>query len=162
MIEWLVKRASTVWLVMACIVIFGAMTYVPLPREASPDVKIPMVMVTTPCPGVSPADMESLVTNPLENELAGVADLKKMSSTSAEGVSLVTMEFEPEVVIEEALQRVRDAVSKAESKLPADAEDTSIGEISFYDVPILIVTIAGDRDEEELKKLGEALDPSAC
>ena len=80
-----------------------------------------------------------------------------MSSTSAEGVSLITLEFEPEANIDEALQRVRDRVSTAENKLPADAEDTSVNEISFSDFPIMIVTIAGPVDEELLKKLGEDL-----
>ncbi|MCG8557445.1 MAG: efflux RND transporter permease subunit [Proteobacteria bacterium] len=81
-----------------------------------------------------------------------------MSSTSAEGVSLITLEFEPEVVIDEALQRVRNRVSRAESKIPADAEETTVSEISFADMPIMIVTIAGPVDEELLKKLGEKLE----
>ena len=157
MIAGLVERAPTVLLVTLCVLIFGASTYTTLPREASPDVDVPFVMVTTPYPGVSPEDIESLVTNPLESELAGLKDLKKMSSTSAEGASLITLEFEPEVHIDQVLQRVRDRVSRAESKLPADAEDTTVGEISFEDLPILIVTIAGPVDEETLKSLGEDL-----
>ncbi len=157
MIEWLVKRASTVWLVLACTVIFGAMTYVSLPREAAPDVEIPMVMVSTPYPGVSPEDIESLITNPLESELSGVSDLKKMSSTSAEGVSLISMEFEPEADISEAMQKVRDRVSAAESKLPKEAEETQVAEISFSEFPIMLITLAGEVDPEELKKLAEDL-----
>lgn len=153
----LVKRGATVFLVVLCITLFGAWTYKNLPREAAPDVEIPFVMVTTPYIGVSPEDIESLVTTPLENELAGVKDLKKMSSTSAEGVSLISLEFETGVVMEEALQRVRDASDKAQPKLPEDAEDTTIQEVSFSDVPVIIVTIAGPVDEEVLKKIGEDL-----
>jgi CzcA family heavy metal efflux pump len=156
-IEGLVKRAATVLLVALCVTVFGIVTYVTLPREAAPDVEIPFVMVTTPYPGVAPEDIESLITNPIENELSGIQDLKKLSSTSAEGVSLITLEFEPEANIDEALQRVRDRVSTAENKLPADAEDTSVNEISFSDFPIMIVTIAGPVDEELLKRLGEDL-----
>ncbi|MEE9384981.1 MAG: efflux RND transporter permease subunit [Nannocystaceae bacterium] len=157
MIRTIVARASTIWLLVACVFIFGLWTYNTLPREAAPDIDIPVVMVTTPYVGVSPEDIETLVTTPLENELAGIRDLKKMSSTSAEGVSLITLEFEPEADIDEALQRVRDRASRADSKLPADAEDTVISEISFSDMPIMIVTIAGSLEEEELKKLGEKL-----
>ena len=104
MIAGLVRRGATVFLLTVCILIFGMQTYDALPREASPDVEIPVVMVTTPYVGVSPEDIESLVTNPIEDELAGLKDLKKMSSTSAEGISLITLEFEPEVVIEDAEQ----------------------------------------------------------
>lgn len=157
MIAGLVRRGSTVLLLTVCIFIFGLWTYDTLPREASPDVEIPVVMVTTPYVGVSPEDIESLVTNPLEDELAGVKDLKKMSSTSAEGISLITMEFEPEVVIDDALQKVRDRVSRARPDLPEDVEETSVTEVSFSDFPIIIVTIAGPIDEEDLKKLGERL-----
>jgi multidrug efflux pump subunit AcrB len=157
MIEAIIRRAATVLLMVLCVVVFGIWQYVQLPREAAPEVDIPVIMVSTPYPGVSPEDIESLLTTPLENELSGVADLKKLSSVSAEGVSLVTMEFEPEVVIEEALQRVRDRVSNAERKLPPEAEDTTVTEVSFSDFPILIVTIAGGVDEQQLKKLGEDL-----
>ena len=116
MIEGIVKRTATVVLTMLCVIIFGSMTYVSLPREAAPDIEIPVVMVSTPYPGVSPEDIETLITNPIESELSGIADLKKMSSTSAEGVSLISLEFEPEANIDESLQRVRDRVSAASAK----------------------------------------------
>lgn len=161
MIAALVRRGPTVFLVTVCILLFGLWTYNTLPREASPDVEIPVVMVTTPYVGVSPEDMESLVTNPIEDELAGVKDLKKMSSTSAEGISLITLEFEPEVVIDDALQKVRDRVSRARPDLPEDVEETSVTEVSFSDFPIVIVTIAGPVDQEELKELGERLQEGA-
>ncbi len=157
MIEGLVRRGATVLLLTICVLVFGLQTYVTLPREASPDVEIPVVMVTTPYIGVSPEDIESLVTNPIEDELAGLKDLKKMSSTSAEGISLLTLEFEPEIVIEDAMQRVRDRVSRARPELPEDTEETTIAEVSFSDFPIVIVTIAGPVDQEDLKKLGERL-----
>ncbi len=158
MIAWLVNHRATVILAVVCIVIFGATTYSSLPREASPDVKIPVVMVTVPYIGVSPSDIESLVTIPLENELSSVKDLKKMSSTSAEGVSIVMLEFVPEVIIQDVIQRVRDRVSRVKPDLPSDAEEPSIREISFSDFPILILTLGGPIDEEALKAIGERLE----
>ncbi len=158
MIAAIVRNRATVYLLVACAFIFGGITYASLPREAQPDVKIPVVLVTTPYIGVAPADIESLVTVPLETELAGLKGVKKMSSTSAEGASIISLEFEPDVVIEDALQRTRDRVSRARSKLPEDAEDTSIREISFSDFPVLIVTLAGPVDEQQLKSLGEKLE----
>ena len=158
MIRGLIERQAVVRLVVFMTVVFGAYTYFGyLPREASPDVKIPVVMVSTPYVGVAPKDIESLVTNPLENELAGVKDLKKMSSSSVEGASIISLEFEPEIVIEDALQQVRDRVNRAKAKLPTDAEEPSVREVSFSDVPVVIVTLAGDLDEESLKTLGDQM-----
>ena len=118
---------------------------------------IPVVMISTPHVGVSPRDIESLVTTPLENEQASLKDIKKMSSSSVEGASIITLEFEPEVVIEDALQQVRDRVNRAKSKLPADVEEPSVREISFSDVPVVIVTLAGNIPEYRLKELGDEL-----
>ena len=85
MISWTVKHATTVLLTVMAIAIFGTVSYISLPRESSPDIKIPVVLVTTPYPGASPADIEGLVSNPLENELAGLKNIKKLESTSSEG-----------------------------------------------------------------------------
>ena len=79
----LIRQRATVYLAVVCILVFGLVTYKSLPREAQPDVNIPFVMVTTVYQGVSPEDIESLVTIPIENELSGIADLKKMTSTSS-------------------------------------------------------------------------------
>lgn len=158
MIRALVQAATTVLLAVVVITVFGFSSYVSLPRESSPDVEIPVVVVSTPYVGVAPEDIEGLVTIPLENELASLTDVKKMSSSSAEGISVVSIEFEPEVDIDDALQKVRDRVSRAKAKLPDDAEEPSVNEVSFSDVPIMLVTIGGGVDEQSLKKLGEDLE----
>ena len=100
MTRWLVRNSAPVFLVVLCIFLFGLNTYWSLPRESNPEVKIPVVMISTPYIGVSPRDGQTLVTIPLENELSVLKDLKKMSSTSAEGVSVISLEFEPEVDID--------------------------------------------------------------
>ncbi|HJK89949.1 MAG TPA: efflux RND transporter permease subunit, partial [Polyangiaceae bacterium LLY-WYZ-15_(1-7)] len=151
-------RRAFVYLTVFCVTAFGLATYFALPREANPDVQIPVVTVTTPYIGVSPSDIETLVTIPLENELAGVKDLKKMTSTSYEGLSMIMLEFEPEVDIQDALQRVRDRVSRGRTEIPEDAEETEIQEINFSDLPIMLVTIGGPIDEVALKELGEELE----
>lgn len=158
MISYLVRHAATVLLLMVCVLVLGTITYVKLPREANPDVAVPFVMVTTAYPGVSPEDVETLLTVPLENELTGLKDLKEMRSTSAEGVSMISLEFEADVVIEDVLQRVRDRVSRVKPDLPQDAEDTDVREISFSDMPIVILTLGGPVDDVELKRHGERLE----
>ena len=81
MVRWLVGHSTTVLISVVCIVLFGTVSYVTLPRESSPDITIPVVLVTTPYVGVSPGDVEGLVTIPLERELSTLQDVKKMSST---------------------------------------------------------------------------------
>ncbi len=157
MIRFFVQHRAPILLLVACTFIFGALSYARLPREANPDVDIPYVMVTTPYVGVSPKDIETLVTIPIENEVSGIKGLKETTSTSAEGVSIISLEFEPDVVIEDALQKVRDRVSRARTKIPEDAEDTTVQEISFSDMPIMLINIAGSADETVLKKLAEEL-----
>ena len=68
------------------------------------------MLISTVYPGASPSDIEGLVTNPMENELTGLRNVKEMTSVSSEGMSLVVVEFEPDVIIEDALQRTRDRV----------------------------------------------------
>ncbi len=157
MIRFMVRNRATVMLVVVCVFLFGMLSYQSLPRESAPDVEVPFVMVSTPYVGVAPKDIESLITTPIESELSGIKDLKRMSSISAEGVSLISLEFEPEVDISEVLQRVRDRVARARPDLPADAEETEVREISFSDFPIMIVTLAGSVDDVRLKSYAEDL-----
>ena len=156
--KWLVDHSTTILIAVLAIVTFGMISYASLPREAAPDIDIPVVMITTPYIGVSPEDIEGLISIPMENELSSLRDVKKMTSVSAEGIGMVYIEFEPDVVMEDALQKVRDRVNRAKPKLPADAEEPEIREISFSDFPILIITIAGGLDEEGLKGLAEELE----
>jgi len=157
MIARIVNSSTTVLLAAFCIFVFGLQSYLGMPRESAPDIPIPVVMVTTPYIGVAPVDIEGLITIPLENELGSVQDVKAMRSTSAEGASIISLEFEPDVDIDTAMQTVRDKVNRAKPKLPSDAEEPEVREISFSDFPILIVTVAGELDEEGLKELAEPL-----
>jgi multidrug efflux pump subunit AcrB len=156
MLRKILSHSTTVLIGTLCLLFFGWSSYRELPREAAPDIPVPVVMVSTPYVGVSPGDIEALITIPLERELATVQDVKKMSSTSAEGVSIIAIEFEPDVAMEEAIQSIRDRVGRAKPFLPSDAEEPEVREISFSDIPILIVTMSG-ASEQELKILAEKL-----
>ncbi|MEZ4240673.1 MAG: efflux RND transporter permease subunit [Myxococcota bacterium] len=157
LIRWLVHHPTTVLIAVFCVAVFGTLSYVTLPRESSPDITIPVVIVSTPYVGVAPEDIESLITVPMETELASLKNVKVMRSTSAEGVSVVVLEFEPETVIEDALQRVRDRVGRVRPTLPDDVDEPTIREISFSDVPVVLITLAGDVSEDVLKDLAEDL-----
>lgn len=154
-----IQRYPMIFAFMFIIIIMGTKAYLTLPRESSPDVKIPFVMVLAPYAGTSPEDMESLVTRKLEQQLKGVEDLKEMTSSSSYGMSVVTMEFESRVDMSDALQSVRDRVELAKPDLPEDPRnDLVVQEISSADAfPVMQVNLAGDIDLFLLKKTGEDL-----
>ena len=156
--EFSIDHAVSVYVLIIAILFGGFFAYQDMPREAAPDVAIPMVIVSTPYFGVSPADMETLVTQPMEREFQGLRDLEEMTSTSAEGVSLITLEFDPDVAIEDALQRVRSDVDRVEPDLPSDAEDPEIIEINASDWPVLVANISGDMDPLRLQQLAEEME----
>jgi multidrug efflux pump subunit AcrB len=148
------SRISVLVLVLL-ITVIGVQSYLTIPKESSPDITIPYIMVITTYPGSSPEDMEALITRPLEDELSGISDVKEMVSTSAEGYSNITLEFNSEVNIDDALQKVREKVDLAKPELPADAEDPVIQEINFSEFPIMQVNISGQYGLVQLKEVAE-------
>ncbi|MGK7369181.1 MAG: efflux RND transporter permease subunit, partial [Candidatus Halalkalibacterium sp. M3_1C_030] len=139
-----IDNRISVLVIIVLVAIFGVQSYINIPKESSPDITIPNIMVITTYPGVSPEDMESLVTRKLEDELGGISDVKTMSSTTAEGYSNINMEFNSDVNIEDALQKVREKVDLAKPELPEDAEDPIIQEINFSEFPIMQVNVSGE------------------
>jgi len=153
-----IRKYPMIFAFMVVITLVGLNSYKSLPRESSPDIKIPFVLVMTPYSGASPEDVENLVTRKLENELKGLADLEEMTSTSVEGASSILIEFDPSVEMSDALQKVRDRVDSAKPELPDDPrDDLMIIEISSDDWPIVQINLAGDLDPAVLKDVGEDL-----
>ena len=154
-----ISRKSTVFAFMIIIFIAGLFSYSTLPRESEPDITIPIIMVMTNYEGAASEDVENLITLPLERKLKAVKDVKEVRSVSAEGASMVEVEFVADVVIDEALQRVRDKVDEAKGDLPADLEnDPLVLEINLSEFPILMVAISGQVSEQVLKKVAEELE----
>ena len=150
-----VDNKTAVYILMVIIVIFGWTSYSALPREAAPDVKIPLIIVATPYIGVSPVDIEGLITQPLERELKGLKDLKQITSVSKEGLSTIRVEFNTGIDIDEGLRRVRDKVNSARSQLPNDILDPVITEINISEFPIMYVNIGGQVGLARLKKIAD-------
>jgi len=155
--DFAIKRAPAVFVLVLAICVAGISAYTSLPREASPDISIPVIIISTPYFGVSPADMETLVTQPIEKELKNIGHVKKILSSSAEGISSITIEFEPDTDIDNAMQKVRDKVDQARPDLPQDAEEPMIQEINFSNFPVMMINISGDYGLQKLKELGEDL-----
>ncbi len=150
-----IQNRTTVLVLGIIIVLLGATSYMSLPREAAPDIPIPYIMVTTMYEGVSPEDIETSVTMKIEKELSGIRGVEEITSTSAEGMSLISVEFAPDVPSEVALQRVRDRVDLAKGELPPDAEEPIIKEINFAELPIMLISLSGDMSPVQLKAIAD-------
>ncbi len=149
---------TSVFVLLVIIVLAGLGAYTNLPLESFPDIKQPMVFVACPYPGVSPADMETLVVNPLEEKLKEINKIKKLSSSSTEGYANISAEFEPDIDVDEAVRKVREKVDLAKPDLPNDFEDPIIQELNFESVPIMIVSITGEQSLMRLKDIAEDLE----
>ena len=153
--SWAIDHGTSVGVLLFFIIVLGFFSYRIIPRESFPEIEIPTIAINTVYPGVSPADIESLLTRPLEEELSTISDIKDLTSTSVEGYSSIVAEFEASVNLDEALQKIREKVDLAKAELPAEAEDPSILEFSFSEIPIMQVNLAGQYDLVRLKEVGE-------
>lgn len=145
-------------MLIALIFGMGLYSYFSLPREAMPSIEVPYVSVTVLYFGVSPEDMESLVTIPIERQLAGISGVKSITSNSGEGASIIMVEFNPEEAMAEATQRVRDRVDLAKADLPPEAEDAIVREGRSGDFPVSFINLSGDIGLAALSKLAEELE----
>ena len=153
-----ISNRISIFVMTGAVIFLGFMSYLSLPRESQPSIAVPFVFVATPYLGVSPEDIENLVTRPIEKHLEELPNVKEISSTSSEGISTVVIEFETDVDINNALQNVREKVDIARTEISDDAEESTIREINFDDVPILVINVAGTHSLVTLKDIAEELE----
>ena len=148
----------TAVMVLVVIIVAGGLTsYLTIPKEANPDIEIPIITVQTIYPGASPADVEPLVTQTIEREIQGLEGIDEIRSVSAEGFSIVFVEFLPGTSTTDAYQRVRDEVDRARNDLPSDAEDPIVDEIDLSDFPIMTINLGADYPIARLQRVAENL-----
>jgi len=153
-----IRNRATVFVLIILIAAAGAWSYHSLPLEAAPDVEIPIIVVTTIYEGVSPADVESSVTNKIENQLTGLKGVKEVRSSSIEGMSVIVIEFLPKVKIDNAMQYVRDKLDLAKRDLPTDIDEPTLTEINVAEMPIMMVNISGAISPWRLKLIADSLE----
>ena len=154
--SWSIKNKTSIYLMIIFVSCIGIYQFATLPKEQYPDIVIPTIFVQTLYVGNSPRDVENLVTRPIEKQLKGItgAKINKITSTSLQDFSAITVEFETDVTKEVALQKTKDAVDKAKIDLPTDlTEEPKVQEISFSEQPIMFVNISGDYNMITLKKI---------
>ncbi len=150
-----IRNPVFVFIMILVIGLAGFNAYKSIPREAAPDIQIPLLIVTIPFPGASPEDVESLITNRAEQELQTIKNLKKIKSTSSESVAVLTLEFTSDFDISDARTKVREKMDQIKPDFPSDAEDYQITEINLSEQPLMILNIAGDMGLLSLTNLAD-------
>ena len=154
--SWAIDNRTSIYVLATLISVLGMMNYYLIPKETFPQIVIPYIVVSTPYPGTSPEDIENLVTRPIEKQLKSISNVKNITSNSVPDFSSIIVEFDPDLSIETAKQRVRDAVDKAKTDLPTDLpSDPDIMDIDLSAMPVMFLNISGNYDLVKLKHYAE-------
>ncbi|WP_010518739.1 efflux RND transporter permease subunit [Croceivirga radicis] len=162
--SWAIENPSVVYVMIFLFLIFGLSAYFAMPREDFPEVSETKIYISTIYPGNTAEDMERLVTDPLEDVLKNVSNVREITSTSQEDYSMIQVEFDEDITVENAKQKVKDEVDSEKAgedwpvfngaKVEPNVFDLNIAE-SF---PIMNVNITGDYPVEKLKEFAEYLE----
>tara|TARA_R110002096_G_scaffold154_25_gene963 strand:- start:2253 stop:5396 length:3144 start_codon:yes stop_codon:yes gene_type:complete len=152
------SRSRTVILSLLVVLIGGFIAYTTIPKEAEPDIEIPVIYVSISHDGISPEDAERLLVRPVEQELRSIEGIKEMTANAYEGGANVQLEFDAGVDTDKALQDVREKVDKAKAKLPSDTDEPTVNEVkmSRFD-PMLVLNLAGNIPERTLTSIAKDL-----
>ncbi|TVU63620.1 efflux RND transporter permease subunit [Vibrio atlanticus] len=157
-IDAALSRARTMLSLLALILVAGAVTYITIPKESSPDITIPIIYVSVGHQGISPTDAERLLVRPIEQELRSIEGVKEMTATAAEGHASVVLEFNVGVDLTKAMADVRDAVDLAKPKLPEDSDEPTVNEVTLAsEQPVLSVVLFGTVPERTIVQIAREL-----
>jgi HAE1 family hydrophobic/amphiphilic exporter-1 len=134
--------------VAVALVLFGIFSYFSLGLEQNPQLKLPIVTVQVVYPGASAQTVEEQVTRRIEDAIAGLGNIKTLSSTSRTGMAIITVEFAEGIDVDVATGDIQQRVSGVRRELPADAEEPSYFKLDFNDTPILYLAVTGGADAD--------------
>ncbi|MBT8237683.1 MAG: efflux RND transporter permease subunit [Croceitalea sp.] len=162
--SWAIDNKTTMYVLIAVILFLGASAYFSMPRESFPEIKETKIYISSIYPGNTAEDIEKLITDPLEDKLKTVSNLVEITSTSQEDYSIIIVEFDENIEVQDALQKVKDEVDTETSsedwptfngaKVEPNVFDLSMSE----EFPILNINISGDYPVDKLKEYGEYLE----
>ena len=157
-IDLAMRRSRTVILSLLVVLIGGIVAYMTIPKEAEPDIEIPVIHVFIEHDGISPEDSERLLVRPMEQELRAIEGVKEMTASAYEGGATVNIEFDAGIDTKQALQDVREKADLAKAKLPGETEEPTVNEVkmSRFD-PMLVLNLAGNVPERTLTTIAKDL-----
>lgn len=154
-LNFFVSKFRVVILLILLVSVWGIYSYNKLPLESNPEVKIPVAIVTTVFPGASPEDVEELITKRIETGISGVEGIDKITSSSSNSFSAVSVEFNAGESLENSIRNLKDKVDSIKNELPEDAKEPQVQEISFDDTPILSLSLVGPYDGFTMRKYAD-------
>ncbi len=150
LIDYAIGHARLTIATLIFLLCAGMVAYVTIPKEAEPDVRVPIIYVQLSQRGISPEDSERLLLRPVETQLKSVGNVKEMRSTAFEGGGFVLLEFEAGFDSKSALADVRAKVDQAKHDLPKDVDEPQVLEVNLSLYPVLVVALSGDVPERTL------------
>lgn len=157
-IDAALTRTRSVLMIFVLLLISGALTYANIAKESNPDITIPNIYVSMVHDGISPEDAERMLVRPMENELKSIAGVKEMKSSASEGHASISLEFIAGLDPKEALAEVRDKVTLAKAKLPAETEEPEVHEVTMANQnPAVTVILSGPVTERGLVTIARDL-----
>ena len=160
---WAIKNKTTIYMMIGLILILGGSAYFSMPRESFPEIKETKIYISSLFPGNTAEDIEKLITDPLEDKLKTVSNMVEITSTSQEDYSMVIVEFDESITVEQAKQKVKDEIDSETSgedwpTFNGAKVEPNVFELSMSEeLPILNINISGDYPVEKLKEYGEYL-----
>lgn len=158
LLHFLLTNGRVIFLSIMVIMAWGFFAFNQLPLESTPEVKIPFGIVTVALPGASPGDVEELVVKKIEAKVSGLSGVKTVNSSALNSFAAISVEFQAQEDIKDAIRRLRDAVESAKSSLPAEALDPVVSEISFSNTPIWTLVLTGPQDSFTLRHYAEMVE----
>lgn len=156
--SWAIDNRITTYVLTVIVTLAGVLSFQALPKEQFPEIAIPTVYIGTPYPGNSPENIEKNISYFIEKELKGIQGVKEIKSQSIQDFSVIIVEFETSIDIEQATKDVKDAVDLAIPELPQDLpRDPLVQDINLSELPIMFVNVSGDMSANQLKKYAEDL-----
>ena len=158
MIDAAMTRSRTVILGLMVILVAGLYAYTTIPKEAEPDIEIPIIYVQMTHEGISPEDAVRLLVRPMEQEIRTVEGIKEMIAEGYEGGASIRIEFEAGIDTNKALQDIRERVDNAAAELPGETEDPTINEVKMTQQdPMLVLNLSGNVPERTLTTIAKDL-----
>ena len=162
--SWAINNKTTIYVVILIILFSGLSAYNNMPRESFPEIKETKIYVSSIYPGNTAEDVEKLITDPLEEKLKTVSNVVEITSTSQEDYSMVVVEFDENITVDAAKQKVKDEIDSETAgedwptfngaKVEPNVFELNLSE----EMPILNINISGDYPVEKLKKYAEYLE----
>src|SRR5215218_7369370 len=156
-VDYAINHARLTIAALAFLLVAGLVAYLTIPKEAEPDIKIPIIYTLLAQRGISPEDAERLLIKPVETKLKSVSNVKEMRATAYEGGAFVLLEFVAGFDSKSALADVRAKVDEAKRDLPRDADEPLVQEVNLSLYPVLVVGLSGDVPERTLLRIARTL-----